>query len=311
MVSMTDTTGSTQPPAGASPADNAPWAAVLRHIYQRQQRPPPWDPAPYGGGNLPWNDPDFAERMLRQHLDQSHGAASRTDPQRAILIDWFMEALGLATGSRVLDVTCGPGLYALELAGRGCTVTGVDFSPAAITYARTLAEEAGLAGRCRFIEQDVRKMAPDPAGYDAALLIYGQLGVFTPEEAHHLLQTIAGALRPGGRLCVELLNKERVSKEDRSWWYTGNSGLWGDSPFLCLGETIWYPDESISLDRYYLLYLETGEMQEITVADQIYGVVEVHDILRAAGFRSVQAYPESAGLPLHDAREWVLYIAEK
>jgi SAM-dependent methyltransferase len=260
---------------------------------------------------LPWNDPDFAERMLRQHLDQSHGAASRNDRERAHQIAWLVSTLQLPPGARVLDVTCGPGLYAVDLAGRGCTVTGIDFSPAAIAYARTLAEEAGVAGRCMFREQDVRHMALEPDRYDAALLIYGQLGVFPPTEAQQLLQTIAGALRPGGRLCVELLNKERVPKEHRSWWHTGDSGLWGDTPFLCLGETIWYPEESIALDRFYLLYLETGEMREITIADRIYGVAEMRAMMRDAGFQRVQAFPDSAGLPLNDALEWVLYVAEK
>lgn len=79
------------------------------------------------------DDPDFSERMLREHLDESHGAASERQQQ----IDWLWARLNLRTGSKVLDVTCGPGLYAVELAVRGCSVTGVDFSPAGIAYAQS------------------------------------------------------------------------------------------------------------------------------------------------------------------------------
>jgi hypothetical protein len=47
---------------------------ALWHIYRRPQLPiPPTDEA----ANLPWDDPAFSQRMLREHLDQSHSAASR------------------------------------------------------------------------------------------------------------------------------------------------------------------------------------------------------------------------------------------
>ena len=48
-------------------------AAALRRIYDRPQPAVPWR----DGANLPWDDPAFSERMLAQHLDPSHGAASR------------------------------------------------------------------------------------------------------------------------------------------------------------------------------------------------------------------------------------------
>lgn len=283
----------------------------LWRLYYRPARPDPWDPAPRGSGNLPWNDPDFSERMLSQPLDQTHGAASRPGPEREYQINWAWQNLALSPFSRVLDVTCGPGLYSVELGRQGCYVTGIDFSPASIAYARTLAEEAGVADRCRFIEQDVRLMSPEMGVFDAALLIYGQLAVFTREEAQNLLEKINTALRPGGRLLLELLNPDRIHKEYRSWWYTGDSGLWGSAPYLCLGETIWYESEAISLDRYYLLHLETGRMEEIAIADQSYATEEMKKMLLASGFKKVDVYPDSAGMPLKDAAEWILYVAKK
>ena len=52
-------------------------AEALWQIYQRSQPPVPWR----DGNNLPWDDPAFSERMLKEHLDQSHGAASRPFPE--------------------------------------------------------------------------------------------------------------------------------------------------------------------------------------------------------------------------------------
>ncbi|MCD6289930.1 MAG: class I SAM-dependent methyltransferase, partial [Anaerolineae bacterium] len=204
---------------------------ALWHIYDRPQPAVPWR----DGGNLPWDDPAFSERMLQEHLDQSHGAASRQEIEIDRLIDVMWEWLALHPGARVLDVTCGPGLYAVRLAKRGCHVHGIDFSPASIRYARQLAERWGVADRCNFTQADVRDALPNEAGagYDAAIFLYGQLAVFKREEAASLMHGCAQALRPGGRLLIELLDFERLDRRPHSsWWYTDRGGLWGDFPFL-------------------------------------------------------------------------------
>ena len=67
-------------PAGAEQLADALW-----RIYRRPDTPAAWQ----AGGNLPWNDPAFSERMLREHLDESHSAASRTAAERAAQIAWL------------------------------------------------------------------------------------------------------------------------------------------------------------------------------------------------------------------------------
>lgn len=286
---------------------NDEFARALWRIYNRPDPPALWQ----GGGNLPWNDPDFSERMLREHLDEGHGAATRQAAERAAQLDWFQEQLGLRPGSRVLDLTCGPGLYAVALAERGMNVTGVDFSPASIAYARELAVAAGVGDRCRFIEADVRDYELEREGYDAALFLYGQLAVFPREEAAALLGKVASALRPGGWLVVEMLDPARVDKSDSSWWFTDDTGLWGGRPFLHLGERRWNAAERASVERYTILHLESGVMDEIILCDQTYEAEEMAGMMRAAGFSEVKSFAAWAGLPLYDAEEWVAYIAQR
>lgn len=282
-------------------------AQALWRIYRRPERPALWS----GGGNLPWNDPAFSERMLREHLDDSHGAASRTAAERALQLEWMWAKLGLRPGSRVLDLTCGPGFYAVALAELGCTVTGVDFGPAAIQYARDLAEASGVADRCRFVEADVRAFQPEAGACDAVLLIYGQLAVFPPDDAAALLRSAAAALRPGGRMAVELLDQTRVDKRNSTWWYTDDSGLWGDRPFLHLGERFWDEAARTSVERFTILDLATAELTEIILCDQTYAVEEMTRLMRDAGFGKVATYPAWDGAGLYDAGEWNVYVAEK
>lgn len=280
---------------------------ALWRIYNRPERPSPW----HGDGNLPWNEPGFSERMLREHLDQSHGAASRVSSERDLQVAWLWQKLDLHPGSRLLDFTCGPGLYATEFAKLGCLVTGVDFSPASVAYARETASKMGIADRCEIIEEDVRHLEVAPASFDAATFIYGQLAVFPKEVAKQLLKKLSRALKPGGKLCVELLNQDRVDKKESSWWFTDNTGLWGDAPFLHLGERFWNEAEAISIERFHILQLETGVLQEVTLCDQTYPVAGVAEMMREAGFSEVSIYPAWDGMPLYDADEWIVYVATR
>ncbi|MFZ0548087.1 MAG: methyltransferase domain-containing protein, partial [Candidatus Promineifilaceae bacterium] len=127
---------------------------ALWRIYNRPQRPIPW----VDGGNLPWDQEAFSQRMLQEHLDETHGAASRISAERQMQLNWLQQKLDIRPGSRLLDITCGPGFYAVDLAKQGCSVVGVDFSPASIAYARQLAEREGVTDRCTFVEQDALQM---------------------------------------------------------------------------------------------------------------------------------------------------------
>lgn len=279
----------------------------LWRIFRRPERPFPWS----YGGNLPWNEPAFSARMLREHLDESHGAASRVTAERQRQIDWLWQKLGMQVGHTLFDITCGPGLYAVEFAKHGVHVYGIDFGPAAIAYARELAETEGVAKRCRFVEQDIHTMTVEDEQFDAAILIYGQLAVMAQEEAEIVLSKIYRALRPGGKLCLELLNPDKVDKSDSNWWYTGDSGLWGDAPFLHLGERQWHEAEQTSIDRYHIIHLETGDFTEIQLCDRVYTPQEITVMLKTADFQTVYAYPAWEGLAFYDADEWIAYVAQK
>ena len=87
------------------------------------------------GDNIPWDDPAFSRRMLREHLSQDHDLASRRLERIDSHVAWIhAEVLG-STPSRVLDLGCGPGLYAHRLARRGHACSGIDFGPSCVTFA--------------------------------------------------------------------------------------------------------------------------------------------------------------------------------
>jgi len=64
------------------------------------------------------------------------------------------EFLNKVKVKRVIDVGCGSGRYAVELAKRGFEVVGVDFSEEMTSLAKRQAEREGVAEHCRFICAD-------------------------------------------------------------------------------------------------------------------------------------------------------------
>lgn len=286
-----------------TPEAAARLAAALQQLYRRPAPPVPWR----DGANLPWDDPAFSERMLVQHLDQSHGAASRRRPEIRAQVQIMMDWLTLEPGHRLLDVTCGPGLYAAEFAGNGVQVTGIDFGPAAIRYARELCRELP----CQFVQGDVRAMALAGQDFDAAIYLYGQFTVLRPEESLDVLRRIRAALRPGARLLLEILDDARFDKKDSTWWYTDRGGLWGDFPYLHLGERAWDAAQRAAVERFHIINLETGALQTYGLADQAYTAGQMTEMLAEAGFTNVTVHPAWNRLALKDAPEWAVYVAER
>jgi len=109
-------------------------------------------------------------------------------------------ALGLRTGERVLDVPCGDGRHALELAGRGLRVTGLDLSGAFVRAGLEEARSRGLAPE--LVEGDMRAL-PWRACFDAAYCLGNSFGFFGREGELAFLRSVATALVPGGRFLLE------------------------------------------------------------------------------------------------------------
>ena len=104
--------------------------------------------------------------------------------------------------TRVLDVCCGMGRHARALAAAGYVVTGVERDTVAVTIAR----ERG--GGPVYIQADVRDYRPEAASFSAAFIMSQSFGYFDPETNRDLLARLRDALRPGGRLLLDLWNPD-------------------------------------------------------------------------------------------------------
>ena len=119
-------------------------------------------------------------------------------------------ALANFQGSAVLDLCCGPGRHAVELAKRGYSVTGVDRTAFLLERARERADKAAAA--VEWVQQDMRDFAR-PNAFDLALSMFTSFGYFeNPDQERRVLQNVWRSLRTGGALVMEMAGKERLAK---------------------------------------------------------------------------------------------------
>jgi cyclopropane fatty-acyl-phospholipid synthase-like methyltransferase len=150
-------------------------------------------------------------------------------------VEAVVRLLGLRHGQAVLDVYCGYGRHALELARRGFRARGIDLALRQIEEAQRRAKAAGLG--VRFVLGDVREM-DFRAEFDACLNLFTSLGFFETEaENQAMLDRIGQATVPGGLFLLETWNREKMIREfaerevevpdgRAAWRRGGNSTRW-------------------------------------------------------------------------------------
>ena len=244
------------------------------------------------GGKIPWDDYDFSGRMLSEHLDQRHDAASRRLERIERQVAWLHEQLCQGNSTRVLDLGCGPGLYLSALARRGFDCTGIDFSPASIEYARERAAQEGLA--CEYRLADLRD-GEFGEHFELVLLLYGELNTFDRAEARSILAA-AHAAFGGGELVLEAYDFASIEARGNAApsWYTAESGLFGDAPHLVLTESRWFPDAASAVTRY-LVVSQSGDVECYSETLQAWHDHEYDDLLGEAGFVDMTRFASLEG----------------
>jgi len=275
----------------------------LPNIIQRDQNLQPWAE----GDKIPWNDPAFSQRMLKEHLSQKHDAASRRKSIIKKQISWIHDYVLAKTTSNILDLGCGPGLYSAELARLGHACSGIDFSPASIDYAVKNSPET-----CNYTLGDVRTTRFG-RGYDLAMFIFGEFNVFTPADARQILKKACAALRPGGKLLLEIHTVDTVEQmgNQPSTWYSAESGLFSEKPHLCLMETFWDEAQTIATERFFIIDAETAEVTRYAASTIAYDEAQVTSMLREAGFSGVEFQPSLTGKAADGADEFYVVIAQR
>lgn len=277
---------------------------ILSQLLELQEKPAPFTP----GEPLFWNDPHISKQMLDVHLNPDIDAASRKPETIDRTIKWLIEILGLQPGASLLDLGCGPGLYASRLAEAGFQLTGVDYSLRSIKHASAYARENNLDIVYRY--QNYLQL-DDENLYDAAFLIYGDFCPLNPKERAMLLKNIQRALKPNGYFVLDVTTREHRKKYgNKNNWYVAQSGFWKPGLHLVLEEGFDYPEQSIWLDQYTVIEAD----EKISVYRnwfQDYTPETITAELSQGGFSVESLWSDLTGEPYNSASEWIGVISRK
>ena len=203
--------------------------------------------------------------------------------------DFLAETLQLQPGARVLDVPCGNGRHAIELASRGYQLTGVDLSEEFLAEAR----QSNLPIEWR--HADMRDL-PWAAHFDAAYCWGNSFGYLPHAEMPAFCQALGRTLKPGARLVIETgIAAEAIlpTLQPRRWFQLGDLYL--------LHETRYHAEQSRLESNY--TYIRRGQVEHNTAFYSVFTVAEIRRLLGEAGlaievlYASTDRQPFALGSP--------------
>ncbi len=217
--------------------------------------------------------------------------------------EFVLNAMNLAPGAQVLDLGCGYGRHAMELAARGFHVVGLDLSTPLLVRGGEEAHRRGLT--INFVRGDMRELDFETQ-FDACYCLFSTFGYFDDETNKKTLQNVARALKPGGKLLVEILNRDYVIADlpTRVWWE-------GDGCVVLEEVELNYFSSRIQVNRSVVF--DDGRQLEQEISVRAYSLHEVGKLMHAAGFRvlEVSGGYQMKGRFLGNQSRHIIVLAER
>jgi SAM-dependent methyltransferase len=236
-------------------------ATLPEALAQRPRRPK---------RSKPWFEEVFDEDYLRTLPFMSADQTLRE-------VEFIEASLGVKPGGQVLDVGCGYGRHAIELVQRGLDVTGLDLSLPLLLRAADEAQRRAMS--VNFVHADMREMAFDKQ-FDGAYCMLTSFGYFDEETNLRVAEGIARALKPGGRLLLDLVNRDYIVADlpSRVWW-EGNGCV--------VLEEVDFNFHTSRILTHRSIVFEDGRQIEQEISIRAYSLHEIGRLLRQAGFRVI------------------------
>lgn len=212
-------------------------------------------------------------------------------------------ALDSKPGAQILDIGCGYGRHAMELAARGFQVVALDFSLPLLLRGADEAQRRGL--NINFVHGDMRELTFEDQ-FDGAYCLFSTFGYFEEEANKKTARGIAKALKPGARLIIEVLNRDYLIADlpARVWWE-------GDGCVVLEEVDFNYFSSRIASRRSVVF--DDGRQLEQEISMRAYSLHEFGKLLHSAGFRVLEVSGSMAtrGRFFGNQSRAIIVVAEK
>ena len=199
-----------------------------------------------------WDDEHISKGMLAAHLNPGLDAATRKMEFIQKSVDWIAEKAPPQQYFRLLDLGCGPGIYAELFNKQGYSVTGIDYSARSIGYANAHA----MLNHSKINYYYQNYLTIDYCEeFDVITLIYCDFEVLSAQNRRTLLEKVYKALKPGGMFIFDAFTSRQYEgkNENTSWEYSRTGGFWSAESYLCLNSFYRYDEEDTVLDQFIVI----------------------------------------------------------
>ena len=221
----------------------------------------------------------------------------KSDVDSAEEAKFIQKALRLRKGHRVLDAPCGHARIAVHLARAGVNVTGVDITKAFVARARRLFRRENLRGE--FIHRDLRDTDFD-SEFDAAFNWFGSFGYFSDKDNADVILRFAKALKPGGRLLIDQVNRERVLRNFKA----KQVGEW------LTAKNRWNP-KTQRVEAEWILRHRNGRKSTSNSSIRMYTISQFRALFEKAGLTLEKVYGKYAGEPYSRKSARMIVVGRK
>src|SRR3954465_5215153 len=210
------------------------------------------------------------------------------DPVATAQAEAAAELAACPPGGDLLDVPCGFGRHALPLATQGFRVVGVDRAQALLDGGQ---RRQGHGRWPKFVRADYRDLPLPDESFDTALNLFSSLGYLGDEEDTRALSEIRRVLRPGGRLLIEILHRDRIVRHfnEQDWPLLGEGRL-------LLEQRTFDPISGVAQTTQTLIE-STGARESRTFSIRVYTATELLAMLAEAGFEEARCHGDLQGGP--------------
>lgn len=254
-----------------------------------------------------WDDEYISRQMLKAHLDPHSQGASRKLPFIDRSAAWIREIAPPSKYRNLLDLGCGPGIYAEKFAAMGYQVTGIDLSRRSIRHAVESAKKEGLD--IRYLCQDYLRAEPD-GEYDLVTMIYCDYGALSTADRRRVMETVYRHLKPGGRFLLDVFSLGEYGRfqEGQTWESCPDGGFWREGEYVALHGCYRYSD-CVTLEQTSVI--TQGE----AVSYYIWNTYFTREMLRQeaaqSGFQIRGVFGDVAGTDYSEESPTIAILLEK